>query len=42
VTTQNGSSGNANTVSRRPGFGEPCYLPGTANSATLAACRLLP
>src|SRR5580698_53664 len=42
VTTQNGSSGNANTVSRRPGFGQPCYLPGAANSASLAACRLLP
>jgi hypothetical protein len=42
VTTQNGQSGNANTVSRRPGFGQPCYLPGAANSATLAACRTLP
>ena len=42
VTTQNGSSGNANTLSRRPGFGQPCYLPGSANSDTLADCRLLP
>lgn len=40
VTTQNGSSGNANTASRRPGYGQPCYLPGTATS--LAACRTQP
>jgi len=42
VTTQNGSAGNSNTVSRRPGFGEPCYLPGAANAATLDLCRTLP
>jgi YVTN family beta-propeller protein len=42
VTTQNATSGNANTGSRRPGFGQPCYLPGTTNSASLAGCRLLP
>jgi DNA-binding beta-propeller fold protein YncE len=42
VTTQTGTSGNINTTSRRPGFGQPCYLPGAANSATLDACRLLP
>ncbi len=42
VTTQTGSSGNNNSVSRRPGFGQPCYLPGAGNSATLAGCRLLP
>jgi YVTN family beta-propeller protein len=42
VTTQTGSSGNNNTVSRRPGFGEPCYLPGAANASTLAACQTLP
>jgi DNA-binding beta-propeller fold protein YncE len=42
VTTQNGSSGNANVSSRRPGFGQPCYLPGSANASSLAACRLLP
>jgi DNA-binding beta-propeller fold protein YncE len=42
VTTQTGTSGNNNTVSRRPGFGQPCYLPGASNSASLADCRLLP
>ncbi len=42
VTTQNGTQGNANTSSRVPGYGQPCYLPGAANAATLAACQLLP
>ena len=40
VTTQNGSSGNYNNVSRKPGYGQPCYLPG--NPSTLAACTLFP
>jgi DNA-binding beta-propeller fold protein YncE len=42
ATTQNGSQGNSNVVSRRPGFGQPCYLPGATNSASIGACRLLP
>lgn len=42
TSTQNGSSGNNHNVSRRPGYGEPCNLPGAGNSATLAACQLLP
>jgi DNA-binding beta-propeller fold protein YncE len=42
VTTQNGTSGNNNTISRRPGYGQPCYLPGAGNSASLAACQTLP
>ena len=42
VTTQTGSSGNSNTTSRRPGYGEPCYLPGSANSATVALCQTMP
>jgi len=42
VTTQTGASGNTNTLSRRPGYGQPCFLPGTAASATLALCRTLP
>jgi DNA-binding beta-propeller fold protein YncE len=42
VSTQNGTSGNANAVSRRPGYGQPCYLPGAAASATLAACQTMP
>lgn len=42
VTTQNGSSGNANTMSRVPGYGQPCYLPGATAQATLKACQTLP
>jgi YVTN family beta-propeller protein len=42
VTTQNGSSGNSNTVSRRPGYGQPCYLPGASNSTDINTCRTLP
>jgi len=48
VTTQNGSSGNANTMSRRPGFGQPCYLPPslepapTGTQTALDVCRTLP
>ena len=42
VTSQNGVSGNANTMSRRPGAGQPCYLPGAAAEASLAACQTLP
>lgn len=42
VTTQTGTSGNNNTLSRRPGFGQPCFLPGAANAASLTLCRTLP
>jgi YVTN family beta-propeller protein len=42
VSTQTGSNGNSNSVSRSPGYGQPCYLPGVAASATIAACQLLP
>jgi hypothetical protein len=43
VTTQNGSPGNANTMSRRPGFGQPCYLPPQiAATPTLTQCQTLP
>jgi DNA-binding beta-propeller fold protein YncE len=42
VTTQNGTTGNGNDVSRVPGYGEPCYLPGAAAQATLVACQTLP
>jgi DNA-binding beta-propeller fold protein YncE len=42
ATTQNGTQGNSNIVSRRPGYGQPCYLPGAGNSGTLPDCRLLP
>ncbi|MGO9938913.1 MAG: YncE family protein [Terracidiphilus sp.] len=42
VTTQNGTAGNSNTLSRRPGAGQPCYMPGAAAEATLALCQTLP
>jgi DNA-binding beta-propeller fold protein YncE len=43
VSTQNATPGNNNTVSRRPGFGQPCTLPGQETSSlTLAACRQQP
>ena len=34
TSTQNGGQGNANVMSRRPGFGEPCYLPPALLSAS--------
>jgi YVTN family beta-propeller protein len=40
--TQNGVSGNAITTSRRPGYGQPCYLPGAAASASYAICTTQP
>ncbi len=43
VSTQNGTSGNNNNnVSRIPGYGQPCNLPGAASTASLAACQALP
>jgi YVTN family beta-propeller protein len=46
VSTQDAVKGNSNTVSRVPGFGEPCYLPpsllATDSSLTLKACQTLP
>jgi hypothetical protein len=42
VSSQNGTGGNSNAMSRRPGAGQPCYLPGAAAEATLAACQTLP
>ena len=39
VTSQNGTRGNANTSSRIPGGGQPCYLPGTEGS--LATCQAM-
>lgn len=45
VTTQNGSSGNSNVTSRRPGGGQPCYLPtsvldpGNLAALTLQQCQ---
>jgi hypothetical protein len=42
VSTQNGTSGNSNNISRTPGYGQPCNLPGANNYATLAACQKQP
>jgi DNA-binding beta-propeller fold protein YncE len=42
VTTQTGSSGNTNTTSRVPGFGQPCNLPGASNEATRQVCQMQP
>jgi YVTN family beta-propeller protein len=42
VSTQNGTTGNNNNISRKPGYGQPCYLPGTTASATYASCATLP
>lgn len=48
VSNQNGVSGNSIVTSRRPGAGQPCYLPPTAPATTypagytLAECQTLP
>jgi DNA-binding beta-propeller fold protein YncE len=42
VASQDANRGNNNNVSRVPGGGQPCYMPGAANSATLALCQTLP
>jgi hypothetical protein len=48
VTTQTATSGNSNTVSRTPGYGQPCYLPPslepapTGTETALQVCRMLP
>jgi YVTN family beta-propeller protein len=42
VGTVNGSSGNPNNVSRKPGYGQPCYLPGASPQASYASCTTLP
>jgi DNA-binding beta-propeller fold protein YncE len=48
VTTQNGSPGNSNVVSRKPGYGQPCNLPPALVTATYGAnytvedCQTLP
>jgi DNA-binding beta-propeller fold protein YncE len=39
TSNQNGSQGNAIVVSRKPGFGQPCYLPPTLLSPTAIAAN---
>ena len=47
TATQNGTSGNSNVVSRKPGYGQPCYLPPALVSNAMlasnpAACSTMP
>jgi DNA-binding beta-propeller fold protein YncE len=48
VTTQTATTGNSNTVSRTPGYGQPCYLPPSlepppsGTQTALQVCRTLP
>lgn len=35
----NGSPGNSDPMSRVPGYGQPCYLPGASHYDTLADCQ---
>ena len=42
VNTQDATRFNNNNSSRIPGGGQPCYLPGAANSDTLEHCQKLP
>jgi len=42
VASQTANPGNTNTVSRTPGYGQPCYLPGATYASSLAQCRTLP
>jgi YVTN family beta-propeller protein len=48
TSTQNGNSGNSNNVSRRPGYGQPCYLPPslepapTGSQTLLNVCQTMP
>lgn len=42
ASTQNGSAGNTIISSRKPGFGQPCYMPGAAVAASYATCTTMP
>jgi hypothetical protein len=41
VTSQNGANGNNNYTSRVPGYGQPCNLPGSAQTDSLTDCRAI-
>ena len=41
TTTQTGSSGNNNYMSRVPGYGQPCNLPGSSQTDSLTDCRAI-
>jgi YVTN family beta-propeller protein len=42
ATTQNATTGNVNITSRKPGFGQPCYMPGATAAASYTSCTTLP
>ncbi|HEU5352304.1 MAG TPA: YncE family protein [Terracidiphilus sp.] len=42
TNNQSGTQGNAIVMSRVPGAGQPCNLPGTAAEASLATCQAIP
>ncbi len=42
ASSQNGSTGNAIIFSRKPGFGQPCYLPPTLLPPASATCSTMP
>jgi len=42
TSTQNATSGNLINTSRRPGYGQPCYLPGAAASISYETCTTVP
>lgn len=42
ANTQNASQGNMIVTNRKPGYGQPCYLPGASNSASYQLCTTLP
>ena len=42
TSSPNAATGNPNNVSRKPGYGQPCYLPGAAIAASYTNCTTLP
>jgi hypothetical protein len=42
VSSQTATPGNNNSVSRTPGHGQPCNLPLTSTTYTLADCQAIP
>jgi YVTN family beta-propeller protein len=42
VSSENANGANTAVQSRRPGYGQPCNLPGASSSASLMACRAMP
>jgi YVTN family beta-propeller protein len=42
TSTQDANKGNANVISRKPGFGQPCNLPPTVQAPAQATCAQMP